>query len=53
MKNSRTEQEEIEEHRETAKTLYYKIADLYDRIEEGEAEKQEILEELASIQALL
>lgn len=42
--------EEINEIRADKETIFNKIADLYDKIEEGEIETREILEELANIQ---
>lgn len=41
---------ELEEIKEDKETIFYKIADLYDKIEEWEAEKEYILDELANIQ---
>lgn len=40
---------ELKELKEDKETIFYKIADLYDKIEEG-VETEYILEELANIQ---
>lgn len=42
--------EELNEIRADKETIFNKIADLYDKIEDGEIETEWILEELANIQ---
>ena len=41
---------QLEEIKEDKETIFNEIAELYDRIEEGEIETWEILEKLADIQ---
>ena len=41
---------QLEEIKEDKQTIFNEIADLYDRIEEGDIEQWEILEKLENIQ---
>ena len=50
MDNEKIYAKKIIEKQEQLDTIFKGIAELYDKIEDGEIETQEILEELASIQ---
>ena len=50
MDNEKIYAQKIIEKQEQLDTIFKGIAELYDKIEDGEIETQEILEELASIQ---